>query len=136
VGAILALAGYTLGGISAVGPPLLLGRRMRLKVRLRPGELLWFCLGTATWLLWPPVIVVRLMDPKSRALTRVCFLYVASLMALAALLTLLLGGVLRRWTRWSWREKCGLWLCVAWACLGVYFLYGLYSDDLRTVLSR
>ena len=45
-----------LGGMSIVGPPLLLWERRRRRGRWGPGELLWFSTGTSAWLLWPPVV--------------------------------------------------------------------------------
>ena len=48
---------FILGGVSLVGPPLLLVTALR-----RPwaaGRFLWFTQGTAAWLLWPPAIIHR-----------------------------------------------------------------------------
>ena len=46
-----------LGGISLVGVPLLLLRRRRDRTRWGPGQMAWFAHGTATWLLWPPILI-------------------------------------------------------------------------------
>src|SRR5262245_14745914 len=48
---------FLLGGLSLVGPPLLL--LTARKRRWGPGRLLWFAQGTASWLLWPPVVYRR-----------------------------------------------------------------------------
>src|SRR5262249_40911036 len=51
----VAIVVYLLGGLSLAGPPLLLRKRLVTHARLRIGELFWFCQGTASWLLWPPI---------------------------------------------------------------------------------
>src|SRR5690242_9011224 len=53
--------GGVLGGISLVGPLLLL-RAHRCRTRARPwraGRVFWFAHGAASWLLWPPMIGSR-----------------------------------------------------------------------------
>jgi hypothetical protein len=128
---------FVLGGLSLVGPPLLVRERLRRRTRLRPGELWWFCQGTASWLLWPPVVVahVRAKPAEMGGGAAVCYLYGTPLMALYVTIALLAGGWLplrrrrRRPTR-SWTETFGLILGLIWACTGLYVLGQIYHDDL------
>src|SRR4051812_23750413 len=55
----LTLIGVVLGGLSLAGPPLLLRNPRRRARPWRAGRVLWFASGTATWLLWPPMVWVR-----------------------------------------------------------------------------
>lgn len=124
----------TLAGLSLVGPPLLLLRRR--KGRWRPGQILWFATGTATWLLWPPVVYKRVVQGRGmgESTSGVCYVYGTPLMALYLTLALLAGGWLRRGRRRrrrSWHETFGLLLGLAWACTGLYVLYLLYSEDFK-----
>src|SRR5947209_8246335 len=85
---------YLLGGLSLAGPVLLLRERFRRRGRLGIGELFWFCQGTATWLLWPPVVYYRIRPSSAMGhpITGVCYLYGTPLMALYVTMTLLAGG--------------------------------------------
>jgi hypothetical protein len=129
---------YILGGISTIGPPLLLwGRyRHRFRFRFRPGELLWFCQGTASWLLWPPLVVLRVQGKDGgRTMAPICYFYGTPLMALYVTIALLAGGWLRGPRRWrrarrSWTETFGLLLGLVWACTGFYLLVYIYRSDL------
>jgi hypothetical protein len=98
---------------------------------------LWFCQGTASWLLWPPVIVhqVRAKPGEITGGAAVCYLYGTPLMALYVTIALLAGGWLplrrrRRRRPRSWTERFGLILGLIWACTGLYVLWGIYHDDL------
>lgn len=122
-----------LGGLSVVGPVLLLLKRRREPLPWGAGKTLWFSAGTAAWLLWPPVIVKRLTEPNiNQAGTAICFAYGTPLMALYVVIALLAGGHLRRGRRRrirrSWTETFGLLLGLAWACTGLYILAALYRD--------
>jgi hypothetical protein len=127
---------YMLGGLSLIGPPLLLWERHRRRSRLRLGELLWFCQGTASWLLWPPVVILRLQgNGANRGMAPVCYFYGTPLMALYMTIALLAGGwlrgpQLRRRARRSWTETFGLLLGLVWACTGLYLLVHIYRGDL------
>jgi hypothetical protein len=123
-----------LGGLSVVGPPLLLWRRHRLRARLRLGELLWLCHGTASWLLWPPIIAHRIQGrPAGDTMAAICYFYGTPLMAVYVTTSLLAGGWIRprRGRRRPWRESFGLLLALAWACTGLYILSIIYRKDLR-----
>lgn len=130
----LAFFVFTLGGLTAIGPPLLAWERYRRRSRLRLGELLWFCHGTASWLLWPPIIVHRLdgkAGPGEMAPT--CYFYGTPLMALYVAIALMAGGWLprrRRRARRPWTETFGLCLALVWACTGLYVLALIYREDL------
>jgi hypothetical protein len=126
-----------LGGLSLVGPPLLLRARFHRRARFRAGEVLWFCQGTAAWLLWPPVIVrhaqAKLSDPPEMAAA--CYIYGTPLMALYVTIALLAGGWLplrrrRRRRPRSFTETFGLLLGLLWACTGLYVLGLIYKNDL------
>src|SRR5262245_23980472 len=72
---------FSLGGLSLIGPPLLL-----LTARRRAwgaGRLLWFAQGTASWLLWPPFVYRKVMysSPQSESISGVCYYYGTPLMA-------------------------------------------------------
>lgn len=136
-GAVLFWAAWLLGGLSVVGPPLLLAERRRRRGG-RPwgaGKVLWFSSGTAAWLLWPPVVVrgVAGREPTGSP-TALCFIYGTPLMALYVTAALVAGGWLGRRRRQrlarSWRETFGLILGLAWACTGLYVLEMLYEGDL------
>jgi hypothetical protein len=123
-----------LGGLSVVGPPLLLWRRYRIRARLRLGELLWFCQGTASWLLWPPIVAHRIRGgPGGDSMAAICYFYGTPLMALFVTTSLLAGGWIhprRGRHRRPWREVFGLLLALAWACTGLYILSVIYRKDL------
>src|SRR5437762_1620020 len=115
---------FVLGGLSLVGPPLLLSTARR-----RPwgaGRFLWFAHGTAAWLLWPPVVYLRIRGVPGNSTSAACFFYGTPLMAVYVTLTLLAGGHFRRSRRRrisrSWQETFGLLLGLAWACTGLYLI--------------
>jgi hypothetical protein len=127
---------FVLGGLTAVGLPLLLRERYRRRARLRLGELLWFCQGTASWLLWPPVIYHRVRgDGANPGMAPICYVYGTPLMALYVTISLLAGGRLRRprllgRANRPWTETFGLLLALVWACTGLYVLVLIYRRDL------
>lgn len=124
---------FVLGGLSLVGPVLLLAERGRGRP-WGPGKLLWFSTGMAAWLMWPPIVYARLGDRKlGDTMTAPCFAYGTPLMALYVTLALLAGGWLRRSRRRRRRlarERLGLLLGLLWACTGLYVLYLLYATDI------
>jgi hypothetical protein len=135
---------FLLGGLSLAGPVLLLRARVCRRVRLRIGELFWFCQGTATWLLWPPVVYHRLRPSEAmgRDMAAACYFYGTPLMALYVTITLVAGGWLplrlrpgrrrrRARARQSWTETFGLILGLIWACTGLYLLTTIYRNDFR-----
>jgi hypothetical protein len=131
--AVMLVSVMVLGGLSVVGPPLLLAPRRRARDRgpWQAGKLLWFATGTSAWLLWPPIVVKRLQGQGlGNTETGVCFAYGTPLMAVYVVASLLAGGWLRksrrRRIRRSWRETFGLLLGLAWACTGLYILVNLY----------
>jgi hypothetical protein len=133
---LLAAAGV-LGGLALVGPPLLLSERRRMRGLWGPGKTLWFATGTSAWLLWPPVVYVRVRVVGNEGLldtaSGMCFAYGTPLMAVYVTAALLAGGWFgkrgRRRRRHSWREQFGLLLGMCWACTGLYVIYTLYHED-------
>lgn len=131
---ILSLATvFFLGGLSLIGPPLLL-----LTARRRAwgaGRLLWFAQGTASWLLWPPLVYRKVLygTPQSNSISGACYYYGTPLMAVYVTLALLAGGRLKRSRRRriyrSWQETFGLILGLAWACTGLYLITLFYRHD-------
>ena len=122
-----------LGGLSVVGPPLLLLARKRERRRFGPGELIWFTQGTSAWLLWPPIVVNRMRPaPGPGSTAAICFAYGTPLMAIYLGAALLFGGWIRvgkkRRRARSWRETFGLLLGVLWACTGGYCLYIIWGS--------
>jgi MFS family permease len=126
-----------LGGASLVGPVVLLvSRRRRPHRRFRPGELMWFSQGMATWLLWPPVVYHRAQGERfGDTLSGPCYFYGTPLMAVYVTSALLVGGWLgprrRRRRSRDWREQVGLLLALGWACTGLYLLYTIYKHDFK-----
>ena len=124
---------FVLGGMSLVGPPLLLATAR--KKHWGAGRFLWFVQGTAAWLLWPPAIYHRVMAAPGAqpGISAVCFFYGTPPMALYVTLTLLAGGHLSRSRRLrirrSWQETFGLLLGLAWACTGLYIISLFYRQD-------
>jgi hypothetical protein len=121
---------FVLGGLSLVGPPLLLWTAR--KRRWGAGRFLWFVQGTAAWLLWPPV-VYRVTSGFQGSISATCFFFGTPPMALYVTFTLLAGGHLKRSRRRrilrSWQETFGLLLGLAWACTGLYVLSVFYRED-------
>ncbi len=131
-----------LGGMSLVGPPILLWERRRRRRKWGPGELLWFSTGISAWLLWPPIVISKLRPPAPprivdpEAMAEGCFLYGTPLMAVYVTSALLCGGWIRRRGRrrrrlFSWRERFGLVLGALWAATGLWVLYLIYGEKLR-----
>lgn len=123
-----------LGGISLTGVPLLLLRRRRDRTRWGPGKMAWFMHGTASWLLWPPILTWQLSDKSDGPWSAVCWLWGTPLMGIYVTAALLAGGWLRRrdrrGLRRNWSERFGLLLACAWACSGLYLLSLLYWVDM------
>jgi hypothetical protein len=129
-----------LGGLSLVGPPLLLWESKKTRRRWGPGKYHWFVQGTATWLMWPPVLYHRTLGPPGGArhqdsMNEICYFYGTPMMGLYVLVALLAGGRLRRLARRrlgpSWRERFGLVMGLLWALVGLGVLVSLYVQDLR-----
>jgi hypothetical protein len=129
---VLSAIVFFLGGLSLIGPPLLL-----LTARNRAwgaGRILWFAQGTASWLLWPPYIYRRMVVQEPGSISGACYYYGTPLMAVYVTLALLAGGRLKRSRRRrmyrSWQETFGLLLGLAWACTGLYLIALFYHNDL------
>jgi hypothetical protein len=125
---------FLLGGLSIVGPPILIWQRRKGGRRLGPGELLWFCQGTGSWLLWPPIVIQRAQGrADGRSMATICFFYGTPMMALFVAISLLFGGWMRRRRRRrrTGHEVLGLLLGLAWACTGLYVLWVIYREDLK-----
>jgi hypothetical protein len=132
---MLALAGL-LGGVSLVGVPMLLREPARRRARWGAGRLLWFAQGSSAWLLWPPVVYYRARGRPELPMSGICYFYGTPLMAIYMGLALLARGGCRcrrgrrrRARPRSWRESFGLGLNLAWACVGVYVLYLIYTES-------
>ena len=129
-----ALLIFLLGGLSIVGPPILLWQRRKGGRRLGPGELLWFSQGTASWLLWPPIVYQRARPNPGESMATICYFYGTPMMALFVTISLISGGWMRRRRRRRPRtghEILGLILGLAWACTGVYILSLIYRSDFK-----
>jgi uncharacterized membrane protein len=127
---LLILTGI-LGGLSIVGPPMLLWERRRRRSKWGPGEVLWFSEGMAAWLLWPPILLPKLKGEKLDSLSLCVFVYGTPLMAIYVGSALLCGGWIRRRgsrrrRKYSWRERFGLLLALAWALTGGWILWIVY----------
>ncbi|MGO9467557.1 MAG: hypothetical protein ACLQIB_17655 [Isosphaeraceae bacterium] len=127
---IVLLLIYAVGGMSLVGVPLLLWTaRGRI---WQAGRLLWFIQGTATWLLWPPMIYRRTVEGSLKGMAA-CYYHGTPAMALYVTIALLAGGYLRRSRRrrirLSWQEQVGLLLGLVWACTGLYMISLYYRSD-------
>jgi hypothetical protein len=122
---------FLLGGLSLVGPPLLLWTAR--KRHWGAGRFLWFTQGTAAWLLWPPIIYHRVSGGNPEPISGTCFFFGTPLMAVYVTLTLVAGGYFRRSRRRrmrrSWQETFGLLLGLAWACTGLYLISVFYRQD-------
>lgn len=132
----LLVASVLLGGLSIVGPPLLIWERRRRRRDFGAGRLLWFSHGMASWLLWPPIVYTRVRQGSLQgSSTAGCFAYGTPLMALYVGSALLFGGGFRKRRRRalarSWRERFGLGLALAWACLGLYVLSIFYREEFQ-----
>ena len=125
-----------LGGVSAVGVPLLLIELRRRRSLWGAGKVLWFSQGMASWLLWPPVIYGRIQGHKfGDSMAGTCYFYGTPLMAIYVTTALMMGGWTRkgrrRVRRLSWREQFGLLLGMLWACTGLYVYYMIVGEDFR-----
>ncbi len=123
-----------LGGVSFVGVPILLLRLRRDRSRWGPGKMAWFAHGTASWLLWPPIIHWQVTAKGEMPWSAVCWLWGTPLMGVYVTASLLAGGWLgrraRKRMRRSWGEQCGILLALAWAATGLYLIGLLYWIDL------
>ena len=124
-----------LGGLSAIGPLLLLLELRERRIRWGAGRVLWFALGMASWLLWPPLIYHRAWGSRGLTVaTGEVWVCTTPLMAIYVMFAMLAGGWIKRASRRrqrSWREQFGLLLGIAWACTGSYIMYTLYMADFR-----
>ncbi len=78
---VLLLLVFMVGGMSFVGVPLLLWTA-RGQV-WHAGRLLWFIQGTATWLLWPPMIYRRTVEGSLKGMAA-CYYYGTPAMGLTS----------------------------------------------------
>lgn len=123
-----------LGGLSWMGVPLLIWRRIRGGARMTPGQMAWFAHGTASWLLWPPIVVWQTRNSSEVPWSAVCWLWGTPLMGVYMTAALVAGGWFgrgaRRRRRRSWHEQLGIVLTCLWACTGFYILYLICKVDL------
>ncbi len=129
-----------LGSLSLVGPPLLLWDSRRSRRRWGPGKFHWFAQGTASWLMWPPILYNRFQTPSQSVgprdgIMQLCYFYGTPMMGLYVLIALLAGGRWRRTARRrlgpSWRERFGQVMALLWAIVGFLILCSLYYQDFR-----
>jgi hypothetical protein len=125
---------FVLGGLSLIGPPLLL-----LNSRYYPwgeGRFLWFVLGSAAWLTWPGIALLGQERVRMHWGGRcsALFMYGTPLIALCHMIGLLgsgrLGSPTRHRLRQSWQECFGLILGLGWAITGLYVAALFYWGDL------
>jgi hypothetical protein len=121
---------YCGGGISLFGVPLLLWTARHRAWHAE--RLLWFIQGTASWLLWPPIVYRRTIEGSLKGISA-CYYYGTPVMALYVVIALLAGGHFSRSRRRrmlrSWQETVGLFLGLAWACTGLYMISLYYRQD-------
>ncbi len=124
---------FVLGGLSLVGPPLLLLTARRRRWGAGPIPLV--CAGDCGLAALAAGVYHRVAAaPGPRpSMSAVCFFYGTPPMALYVTLTLLAGGHLRR-SRGAGcaargRRRSGLLLGLAWACTGLYIISLFYRQD-------
>ena len=92
------LTAFVLGGLSLVGPPLLIWERRRGRRALfGPGRTLWFSQGMGSWLMWPPIVANRVKNGHiNQSMSATCYAYETPLMAVYMTAALLAGGSFRK----------------------------------------
>jgi hypothetical protein len=125
------VAGSLLGGLSLIGPPLLL--ITGCKRQWGSGRTLWFSYGIATWVLWTPVVFLKAIGDHQPPWNRGGEDVMLALPSVASVLTMpamVASGALRRSRRrrffQSWQERFGVALGVGWTCLGLYWIVWIY----------
>ena len=93
---VLLLLVYAVGGMSLVGVPLLLWTARHQA--WHAGRLLWFMQGTASWLLWPPIVYRRTVEGSLKG-AGACYYYGTPVIALYVTIALIAGGYLSRGRR-------------------------------------
>lgn len=122
-----------LGSLSAVGPPRIIAERLKHRLPVRPGRLVWLVTGLSSWMLLPPVIFRRFMvDDDHSGMAMICFVYTTPLIGLLLMLAFLTCGLwrFRRVSSLPWRERFGRGLALVWSLLGVYVLYAIYRTEI------
>jgi hypothetical protein len=136
---------FVMGGLSLMGPPLILMSRAG---PWREGRLLWFTLGIAAWLLWPPIVYdhIYFKNASGGTSSYFCFVYGrlpeseihfvrgSPLLAVFTALGLIFAGTFRksrrRRIRQSWQECFGILLSIVWAVIGCYLIGTFYIVDI------